>query len=219
MAEGLEHKLKGLVLTEEEEQIIECDEDEIETIGDQLILCLVGKLLTSNPFSVEAMKNTMKVAWRVANGMVVREIENKLFIFQFFSMSDKVKVLEDGPWAFDGAPLLLKEVEEGAQPSEIVFDTISNPKQSLRLWVKAEDVPPNERTKSMAKSMAENMGTFVEFDETDPIGWSKNMCFRVDLRLDKPLKRGIRVATTAGSKWVSYRYERLMDLCMWDVWA
>lgn len=163
MAEGLEHKLKGLVLTEEEEEIVECEEDESETIRDQLIFCLVGKLFTSNPFGVEAMKNIMRIAWRVANGMVVHEIENKLFIFQFFSMSEKMKVLEEGPWAFDGAPLLLKEVEDGVQPSEIIFDTI-------RLWVKAEDVSLNKRTRSMAKSMTENMGKFVEFDESQPIG-------------------------------------------------
>ncbi|KMS96531.1 hypothetical protein BVRB_8g202020 [Beta vulgaris subsp. vulgaris] len=206
MAECLENKFNGLSLTEEEEEVVECEERDDDTISEQLKLCLVGKLLTLNPFSMEAMKNTMRIAWRLGKGMVVREIENNMIMYQFFTMSDKMKVLEEGPWFFDGSPLLLQEVEEGIQPSEIVFDT-------MRWWVKAEDVPLNKRTKSMAVSMASCMGRFVEFDESDPIGWCKYMRFRVDVQLDKPLRRGMRIATANGSKWIKFKYEKLMDLC------
>ncbi|KAL2921547.1 hypothetical protein RDABS01_013038 [Bienertia sinuspersici] len=121
-------------------------------------------------------------------------------------MPDKMKVLEEGLWSFFGAPLLLKEVEEGIQPSEIVFD-------SIRFWVKAEDVPLNKRRKCMAISLASSMGEFVEFDEMDPIGWRKYLRFRVDIKLNKPLKRFTRVAASGGSKWVKFPYERLMDIC------
>ncbi|KAL2932560.1 hypothetical protein RDABS01_000298 [Bienertia sinuspersici] len=117
-----------------------------------------------------------------------------------------MKVLEGGPWSFGGAPLLLKTVEEGVQPSEITFD-------SIRFWVEAEDVPLNKRTKAMAKSMAASMGEFVEFDESDPIGWSKFMRVRVDLKLEKPLKRWTRIATPNGSKLVKFTYEKLMVIC------
>lgn len=113
--EDLEEKLKGLEMTEDEEQIIDCIEEEDETMSEQLRLCLVGTLLTTNPFRVETMKNTLKIAWLLGKGMVVREIEHNLFIFQFFSAANKMKVLEEGPWSFVGAPLLLKEVEDGIQ--------------------------------------------------------------------------------------------------------
>lgn len=200
MADDLERKLNGMTLT------IECEEADDETIAEQLMLCLVGKLLTLNPFSIEAMKNTMKIAWRLGKGVVIQEIENKMFMFQFFSMSDKMKVLEEGPWFFDGAPLLFKEIEEGIQPSEIIFDTI-------RMWVKVEDVPLNKRTKSMVVSLASSMGKFVEFDDSGPIGWSKYMRFRVDLKLDKPFRRMTRIGTSNGSKLIKFIYEKLMDVC------
>lgn len=206
MEDNLDLKLQGMQLTEEEEEIIVCEEEEDDTISEQLMLCLVGKLLTSNPFSVEAMKNTMRAAWRLSKGMVVREIDSKVFIFQFFSLADKQKVMEDGLWTFDGAPLILKEVEEGIQPSELVFDTV-------RIWVKAEDVPLNKRTKAMAVTIAKSLGSFVEYDENDPIGWSKYMRFRVDLRLDKPLRRGMRIGVQQGSKWIKLKYEKLIDFC------
>ncbi|KNA16728.1 hypothetical protein SOVF_086500, partial [Spinacia oleracea] len=65
----------------------------------------------------------------------------------------------------------------------------------------------------MAMSMASRMGKFVEYDESDPLGWKKYMRFRVDLRLDKPLLRGTRVAVKNGSKLVTFQYEKLMDIC------
>lgn len=148
----------------------------------------------------------MRSAWRLNKGMVVREIENNVYMFQFFTLADKLKVLNEGLWTFDGALLLLKEVEDGIKPSEHVFDEV-------RLWVKVEDVPLNKRTKSMAVKIATSMGKFVEFDESDPIGWSKYLRFRVDLRLDKPLRRGMRIGVATGSKWVKFKYDKVIDLC------
>lgn len=50
-------------------------------------------------------------------------------------------------------------------------------------------MPLSKRTKAMAVSLASSMGEFVKFDDSDPIGWSKFMRFRVHLKLNKPLKR------------------------------
>ncbi|KAL2941280.1 hypothetical protein RDABS01_029630 [Bienertia sinuspersici] len=162
--------------------------------------------MTNNPFSMEALKNTMKIAWRLGREVVVREIEHNLFIFQFFSPMDKAKILEEGPWSFNGPPPLLKEVDHEIQPSEIVFDMI-------RFWVKVEDMQLNKRTRAMAISLAASMGEFVDFDDSDPIGWSKYMRFRVDIKRDKPLKHFTRIATQGGSKLVKFTHERLMDIC------
>uniref|UniRef100_A0A803NEK0 Thioesterase domain-containing protein n=1 Tax=Chenopodium quinoa TaxID=63459 RepID=A0A803NEK0_CHEQI len=116
-------------------------------------------LLTLTLF--EAMQNTLRIAWRLMKGVVVREIENKLFIFQFFSITDKIKVL-------------LKKIEEGVQPLEISFDTI-------RMSVKAEDVPLNKRTKSIYKvSVASryNGELFTWWNkQADPDG----ICERLDI--------------------------------------
>ncbi|KAL2902905.1 hypothetical protein RDABS01_027987 [Bienertia sinuspersici] len=54
------------------------------------------------------------------------------------------------------------------------------------------------------------MGNFVEYDDYDPLGWNKFMRFRVDLKIDKPLRRSIG---EGGRKWVKLKYERLMDFC------
>lgn len=79
---------------------------------------------------------------------------------------------------------------------------------TFRWWVKA-DVPLNKRTKSTVS----RMGRFVEFDESDPIGWSKYMRFWVDVNLEEPLRRGMCIPTVNGSNLIKFKYEKLTDLC------
>lgn len=71
--------------------------------------------------------------------------------------------------------------------------------------MKADDYSINKRTKAVAVLVASTMGKFVEFDEFDPIGWSKYMQFRVDLSLDKALIRVMRIVTSSGSKWIKFK--------------
>lgn len=46
--------------------------------------------------------------------------------------------------------------------------------------------------------------------------WDKCIRFRVTIRVDKPLQRGLFVSTEAGSRsWVYFRYEKLPEFCYW----
>ncbi|KAL2925942.1 hypothetical protein RDABS01_000013 [Bienertia sinuspersici] len=185
MANGLEDKWKALSLTAAEEDALVV-EDEADELSDQLVAHnLAGKLLSDAPYNPEALKITMSRA-----GLVVREIENNIFVFQFFSKSDREKVLEQGPWSFDGKLLLLKEVNKGEQPAEMTFNMV-------RSWVKVYQLPVDKRRKPMAMAIANKMGSFVEFDGTDPFDYKK-------------------IHEVGGvQKWVDIRYEKqLLDLCV-----
>ncbi|KAL2896730.1 Minor capsid protein L2 [Bienertia sinuspersici] len=102
MASGLEDKWKNLMLTDAEEDTLVCEDEPYDLIDELVSHSLVGKLLTDTPFNPKALNNTMKNLWKPSKGLVVREIENSVFVFQFCSKSDREKVLEQGPWSFDG---------------------------------------------------------------------------------------------------------------------
>jgi len=81
MASGLEAVWGRLTLTEDEEQVIVCDEDELEERIEQIALCLWEKLLMDNYFNPEALKAVLKNVWKPARGVIIRELDKNLFSF------------------------------------------------------------------------------------------------------------------------------------------
>ncbi|KAJ8452712.1 hypothetical protein Cgig2_005048 [Carnegiea gigantea] len=99
MASGLEDAWSILKLTEDEEKVIVCEEDEKDERIEQISLGLWGKLFTENYFNPGAMKAVSKNIWKSTRGF-----------------ADKDFVLNEGPWAFDRHLLLLKEITGPEQP-------------------------------------------------------------------------------------------------------
>ena len=98
-----------LKLTKEEEEVVEYQEEIPEERKEEIALSLLGKFLMPNTFSVKAMKAVMHTMWKSSRGMVVKELDKHLFLFQFFLQKDKDFALNEGSWAFDGHLLITKE--------------------------------------------------------------------------------------------------------------
>lgn len=102
-----------LKLTEDENRVYgsNYDEDDDGASKTRIALSLVGKLLTKKPFDVEAIKRVLKNIWRLLDNVAIRMIEMNLFVFQFFDESNKERVMEGRPWAFDNQILFLQELK------------------------------------------------------------------------------------------------------------
>lgn len=73
------------------DRLILGEEDEVEAVAEgeekaesDLSLCLVGRFLTDESIRVQTMKDRMVDVWRPGKGLVIKEVELGLFIFQFF---------------------------------------------------------------------------------------------------------------------------------------
>ncbi|KAJ8423471.1 hypothetical protein Cgig2_013514 [Carnegiea gigantea] len=174
MSTSLEEEWQKLRLTEDEEQVVLVDDEEDSEKNEQIALCLLGKLFTDASFNIRAIKSVFRNLWKPAKGVVIRDLDSNLFAFQFFCLADRDYVLSDGPWAFDGHILLLKQMSGMELPSEVCFST-------ARLWVKAYDVPGKKQTTSFAHLLASNIGTLVNCDETTMLGIDKTLTFQVDI--------------------------------------
>ena len=119
---GLEEIWNKLKLTKAEEEVAVFEEEVPSEKAKEIELSLIGKLLTTQNFNGNVMKTVLKNIWKPSKRMVAREMDENLFLFQFFSKKDKDYVLKEGPWAFDGHLLLLKEWTGLEQLSEIKFD-------------------------------------------------------------------------------------------------
>ncbi|KAJ8441183.1 hypothetical protein Cgig2_024912 [Carnegiea gigantea] len=123
MESAIHDALAKLKLTVEEEEILEFEEDVDEEKADQIAPSLIGKLHTVNSFNIGAIKATFKKVWKPARGLVIKKLNQNLFLFQFFSNADKVAMMNEGPWAFNNHTLLLKELTGMEKYSDVVFDT------------------------------------------------------------------------------------------------
>ena len=206
MAEELQTAWEKLKLTEEEDIIVTCEVDDSRERADEVALCLIGKLHTKHKFNGGAMKNVFKNVWKPAQGVVIKDLEWNLFIFQFFSRTDKDYVFNEGPWAFDGCILLLSEMTGLEQPSEVIFNT-------ARFSVKAYDVPALKQTYNFAKFLGSQIGVFVGCVDDTLGGIDKSLNFRVDVDISKPLRRGVRTVVGGATIWIRLRYVKLPDFC------
>ncbi|KAJ8444308.1 hypothetical protein Cgig2_019866 [Carnegiea gigantea] len=108
--------------------------------------------------------------------------------------------------AFDGSILLLQQMTGLEVPSKVKFHT-------ARFWVKAYDVPGKKQTIFFALVLASNIGTFVSYDEATMFGVDKALCFRVDIDITKPLKRGIYIKIANKQLWIKFKYVKLSEFC------
>lgn len=197
---------KRLSLTEAEDEVIKFVSDDTENVQAQVSLCLVGKLHTTSVFNLEALKQTMKNIWRPSHGLVMTDLDQNLFALQFFSIGDKEYVLEEGPWAFDGHILLLKELDPNVQPSKIEFNT-------TRFWIKIYDLPMSWRNRKFAEHIGNKIGAFVDVDQLELLIPSKALKIRIDCDLHKPLRRGLMLKVNGESTWFKMKYHKLLDFC------
>ena len=109
MTESLETAWNNLGLTEEEATVAVFNEDTPTEKAGEIALSLVGKLMCDGSFNTRVMKNVLNNIWKPAKGIAIRDLDCNLFVFQFFSEMDRKFMLNEGPWAFGGHLLLLKE--------------------------------------------------------------------------------------------------------------
>ncbi|KAJ8450416.1 hypothetical protein Cgig2_002101 [Carnegiea gigantea] len=152
------------------------------------------------------MKSIFRNMWKRSKRLVIRELDSNLFAFQFFAAANKDYVLNEGPWAFDGSLLLLKRMTGLEVSSEVVFST-------ARFWVKAYDVPGKKQTVSFAQILASHIGEFVGCYDATMFGIDKALCFRVDIDISNPLRRGIYIKVADRQIWIRFKYVRLPDFC------
>ncbi|KAJ8435105.1 hypothetical protein Cgig2_001980 [Carnegiea gigantea] len=174
----------------EEEQVVVYEEDESEEPIEKISWCLWGKLLTENFFNPWAMKPVLKNIWKLARGVIIRELDKNLFSFQFFSSVDKEHVLNEGPWAFDGHLLLLKEITGLEQPTDVEFDT----------------------TRFLVKVLGSQLGPFLSCDEANLYcGADKSVNYQVEIDITKLLRRGVLTVVRENSLWIGLGYIKLLD--------
>ena len=143
-------------------------------------------------------------------GSDLRILDVRKNVIQFkFSSSYQMEWLErNGSWNFDNNLLLLCRWRKGLSVDNISFT-------HSPFWIQIWGLPFESMIEEVGKELDNKLGKYIEFDRRS---WSeeqaKFMQIRVDVPIDKPLRRGGNIVNPEGEKyWVTFKYERLPNFC------
>lgn len=115
-------------------EILEPPADNSSGTGVDLRWAAVGRFLADKSIRVEIMKQVLASVWRPVKGVRVKEIPNSRFVFQFFHEKDIQRILNEEPWAFENATLVLERLKDGDQPTNVFLDRVN-------FWIQVHNVP------------------------------------------------------------------------------
>lgn len=170
-------------------------------------MCLIGKLWTERSYNTFALMETMKKLWNPAKGMTCRDLGSNMIVFQFNSMRDMKKVKDMEPWHFNKHVLVLKHITNDIQPSAMKFT-------ETPMWIRIYDLPISGRDIATLKQIGRRVGEVLDIDKVTTTGLTKSVRLKIEIQMEKPLKRGIKVRIgTSEPIWLPVTYERLPSFC------
>ncbi|XP_023881250.1 uncharacterized protein LOC111993660 [Quercus suber] len=208
MDETVLNGLQKLKLTKEEGEEICITSTTQSNLLEECSLSLFGRLLSDHHQNSRALKNTLRTAWKLGSDLRIVDVGNRILQFKFNSRFQMEWVEKSGPWNFEDNFLLLCRWRAGLTSTNIDFTHSS-------FWVQVWGLPFEFMNEEVGKDIGGTIGKFLEVDKRS---WqsdqAKYMRIKVDVQLDKPLRRGGFVSSPeSGKHWVYYKYERIPTLC------
>lgn len=200
---ALEDQMAGLDIEKEENESFVFDE-EIGEETNRYELCLAGRFLTEKTVNLRAMRTKMAEVWKPTMGISIKELEQGIYLFQFFHKEDLQWVVKGGPWMFDNAMLALEPVAAFENPVKV-------PLWHINIWIQIHELPVGYMTEAVGKALGNFFGDFLEYDAKNNFSiWRECMRLRIRLDVRKPLKRKKKIVKKDGTGFtVSCKYERL----------
>ena len=208
MEQAILDGLQNLQLTKEEEESIQISAYSRADLLEECHLSLFGKLLSNRQQNQRALKSTLRSAWKIGSDLRIVDVGNDILQFKFSSSYQMEWVEKKGLWNFDNNLLLLCRWKKGMSVANIVFS-------HSPFWVQVWGVPFELMTEDIARDIGNRIGIFLEVDKRSwQADQAKYMRVRIELPLDKPLRRGGYLMSMEGEKlWVTFKYERLPTVC------
>ena len=201
-------RLQCISLTAEEGEIITVHSDHREKTLEECSLSLIGRFLTSKTINLRAAKNLLRSVWKMGNDLKITEVGDGLLQFKFSLESQLQWVMNNGPWSFDNHLLLLQRWEVGMMAFSVTF-------HHAPFWVQVWGLPFDLITEQTGWDIGKAIGRVLDVDSKAIVSdQARFLRVRVELPLDKPIRRGAPVLSPEGNKvMVAFQYERLMGLC------
>jgi hypothetical protein len=206
--EALARALQNLELREGELDDVFIGKDDLIGMKKKSRWLAVARVNTNKPFSSEALFQTLKHVWGLANDPELREVDDNLFTFKFFCLGDWNKVMNQGPWLFRKLVVVISEYDGLVAPVEVTLDHAA-------VWAHIHSIPELYRVQEVVDPLARRIGK-IKSVEMNPQRWFEGDYVRVRDNIDvsKPLIRFVPLNVDGvGRKMLIVKYEKIGYFC------
>ncbi|OMO73432.1 hypothetical protein COLO4_27112 [Corchorus olitorius] len=141
-------------------------------------------------------------AWKPELGLSVKEVGEKLYLFEFDDKIERDRVLVTQPWSFQRSLLLLSDYNGYQQPDSVVFD-------ACPFWIRVYGVPPVMMNDMVGYAIGSSIRLVQDVDDSD----GRFLRIRVEQDIVEPIKKGTTITTPDGDLEVTFTYEKSPDYC------
>ncbi|XP_030964814.1 uncharacterized protein LOC115986092 [Quercus lobata] len=201
-------RIQSMKLTMDEDEVMAIWPVRRDKILEEFSLSLIGCFLTSKSINFRAAKNLIRSMWKLGDDLRIVEMGDGIFQFKFSLESQLAWVWNNSPWCFDNHLLALRRWEKGMTVRSVTFT-------HQPFWIQVWGLPFDLITEEVGRDIDNGIGKLVEVDcKTFQTEQSRFLRIRVEVPLDKPLRRGCLMISPEGDEVrVAFRYERLAGWC------
>ena len=170
---------------------------------------IVAKFLTKRALNVDVIAKTFNPLWRSRNGFKIQNLGDHIMLFTFDNKSDVDRVLASEPWSFDKHLVVMQKYEHETAIEELSFNRAC-------FWVQLHGIPLRYMTAEAAVKISSVIGEVAQPIVPKDLDGGKFLRLKISIDLSLPLCRGRLISLGNGKQtWISFKYERLPNLCYW----
>ncbi|CAA0818673.1 Unknown protein, partial [Striga hermonthica] len=206
--DDLESKLRNFSLSEAENSIVDLAQEDIKLSKEECIRSLFGKIIGDRKASLFGLKRTMTQIWKIQHSVEIRELRTNFFQFIFESREDLKKVASGTNWIYDNQYLILQEWQDNISSTHTSFDI-------LHLWVHVYNVPFHWQSAEVGLKIGRLFKGVknVTLSTAGDNGAGRVIRILAAINIKEPLLRCANVRLGNKTIKVSFKYEKLVNLC------
>ena len=170
---------------------------------------IAARFFTKRALNIDAIARTFSPLWRSKKGFSIKNNGDHIILFSFDNEAEVDRILSSEPWCFDKYLMAFSKINKESALEVCNFNKVS-------FWVQVYDIPLCYRNKEVAEQICETIGIIQHPKDPPDCDGGSFIRVRVSFDISLPLCRG-RLITLDDDRehWVSFKYERLPNLCYW----
>ncbi|XP_050289951.1 uncharacterized protein LOC126728125 [Quercus robur] len=170
---------------------------------------IAAKFLTKRALNAEAIARTFNPLWRARRGFKIQNIGDHKILFSFEDKDDVDRIIGSEPWSFDKHLVAMQRYDNDRPLEDIKYDRTT-------FWVQVHGLPLRYMTIEAAEKICGGVGEVIKQSDSKVYDGGHFIRVKVSVDITMPLCRGRLISLKDDKQvWVSFKYERLPNICYW----